>query len=228
MHWVDQITHFYYLNLRKRSDRKAQIDQVLGALNVPPGKITRIEALEHNEGFTGCTLSHLQALKKARTQRHKYVCILEDDFMLHVPPNVFHQHVNYSWTHLKGKFDIMFLAMTPIELVPIPPHSRLQRVKKALAMPAYVVHQKYLPQLIHIMELALLRHVPHDMVTQEYQSFSQWYGFYPVIGRQRPGFSDIEQKEVNYTYLDVDGRMLQRQKKKSGTSWWRKLFNWRG
>lgn len=224
MHWVTQVSHFYYLNLKKRTDRKTQICQTLSALQIPESKITRIEAVQHDEGFTGCTLSHLQALKKAQTQRHKYVCILEDDFMLHVHPNVFHQHVNCSWLHLKGEFDVLYLAMTPIELVPIPRHSRMQRVKKALAMPAYVVHQKYLPQLIHIMELALLRHVPHDMVTQQYQSFSQWYGFYPVIGRQRPGFSDIEQKEVNYTYLDVDGHMIRRQKKET-KSWWRKLIS---
>ena len=51
--------------------------------------------------------------------------------------------------------------------------------------------------------------IPHDLVTQRYQKNDLWYGIYPAIARQRPGFSDIEGRNVDYKYLDVDGKMLQ-------------------
>ena len=209
--FVKDIDLFLYINLKERGDRKKEIENVLfNELNLPKNQVQRIEAVASVPGYTGCTKSHLLALERAIESKCNYVCILEDDFMLTVSPEAFYQRVNEAWQRTKGDFDVIFLAMTGIRLEPIKEMKDFHRVRAALAMPAFVVHSRYFEKLKTIYQLALQERTPHDLVTQRYQPIHQWYGFFPPIGKQRPGFSDIENRVVDYGYLEVDGRMIQK------------------
>jgi glycosyl transferase family 25 len=207
MKWVSDVDLFLYINLKDRKDRDREIQEVLGQqLKIPKNKIQRIEAIRQNPGFTGCTRSHLSALNYAIEAKANYICIFEDDFMLTVSPETFHHKVSQAWVFLK-KFHILFLTMTPI-LLETTELKHFFRVRQALAMPAMIVHKSYFLLLKSIYETALKEKIPHDLVTQRYQKNDLWYGFYPALARQRPGFSDIEGRNVDYKFLDVDGQML--------------------
>ena len=127
--------------------------------------------------------------------------------MLHVTPFLFHGKVNRMMSHIDPKFDVLFLGMTPIKLTHINKSEGLHRVHRALGMPAYIINKGYFSAMIKIFKEAQNTDVPHDLVTQKYQPVSKWYGFFPAIARQRPSYSDIENKFTNYEKLDVKGIM---------------------
>ncbi len=191
------------MNLAERLDRKIALLQELDRLGVPPSHIHRIEAVKDEIGRRGCTKSHIAAVQLAKSHQFPHACILEDDFVLQVSPEMFHQQVNEA---LKNDFDVLFLGMTPISLSRV--GGSLHRVHTALAMPAFIVSHNYYDKLIHIYQQALTENIAHDLVTQRYQPKDRWYGFWPPLSRQRAGFSDIEKRHVDYAYLDVQGSML--------------------
>jgi hypothetical protein len=206
--WYHEIDGFLYLNLSSRPERKQHMEKVLKQdLVLPLAKVQRIPAVPTVKGYDGCTQSHLKALNHAIVHQWTYMALFEDDFLLHVTPQTFHRRVDKAWQKLKGDFDVLYFAMTPITLEDTELEG-FHRVKKALAMPAMVVHQRYFLPLKHIYEEALKNDKPHDMITQLHQPNSYWFGFYPPLARQKPGFSDIEKKDVDYAYLEVEGQMM--------------------
>ena len=74
------IPHIFYINLDKRTDRRAEIEQELQQFNLYD-KAERFPAIPvPNQGILGCTMSHLAVLKLAKERKYKQVLILEDDF----------------------------------------------------------------------------------------------------------------------------------------------------
>ena len=209
--WVDAVDLFCYINLNHRTDRHEQMQTLLHqTLRIPYDKIKRIEAIADDPGFRGCTRSHLKALKEGFRTNIQYLCLMEDDLMLvdNVTADLFHQTVQKGWDTCQGDFDVMYLAMTPIKLEPVNTVSRLHRVRQALAMPALIINVRYFEKLQTIYETALKTKKPHDLVTQLYQPTDVWYGYYPPLMRQRPGYSDIEKRNTDYKHLEIDGKML--------------------
>jgi len=210
---MEHIDLFLYINLEKRADRdKAMKKLLLDDLKLPPKKVRRIDAIYDDPSFRGCTKSHLLALTTAIKSNSKFVCIFEDDYALTTDVRTFNSRIESAWKYLKEDFDIIFLACTPIRLENTN-EKQFFRVKQALAMPGMIVHQKYFEKLKKIYEQALSEKKAHDLITQMYQPKDKWYGFWPPIGRQAPGYSDIEHSMVNYGYLDVQGRMIQNKDK---------------
>lgn len=201
--WHERVDMIYYINLDSRTDRKQQILSVLQTdLDVPAHKIQRIPAVKSNPGFKGCAQSHFMAMEKAMEHNYRCVCILEDDFMPMVDTQTFSNHI----TNIKDDFDVLMLGMTPIKIKKY--RNNTYRIQASLGMPGYIVHRKYFSTLSRIFKEAMEKGVPIDLQTQLYQPRHTWIGFYPPIARQRPGFSDIEQRHTDYSYLEIDGKML--------------------
>lgn len=210
MKWKDRVDAVLYINLDDRQDRRRQIkDLLLKKLGLPSSMVRRVPAVKDSPGFKGCTLSHMKALQIAIEEKMEFVCLVEDDLMLHTPGPDFHRRLNEAWEKLQEDFDVIYLSMTPIDLEEQDhPGSGFHRVRQALGMPGLVVHHRYFQKLMSIYQSALKEGKPHDLVTQLHQPTDHWYGFFPQLARQRPGFSDIENKTNNYAYLDIEGSML--------------------
>lgn len=209
--WHDSIDMFYYINLQNRQDRNVHMKTLLlNKLSIPKSKITRIEAIKEFPGFKGCTKSHLKVIQHAKIMGFKEIVVMEDDFTVYVDSFVFHKRISAALSHLKGNFDLLFLAMTPIRVKRVRTETKigLKRVKKALGMSAFILRNDYFDVLIDIYEKAQRRNTPHDLITQIYQPRDRWYGFFPPIGNQMPGMSNIENRVVDYKHLDIDGKML--------------------
>lgn len=207
--WHAQVDRFIYINLDTRKDRRAHIESVLNRLGIPSEKVERFQAIPSDPGWVGCAKSHRDAVQKSL--RYDQVCILEDDFMPLVETQVFHATVQKAMDTLDGDFDMLMLAMTPVAITPVSPKpvlGGLVRIQTCLALPGYIISRRFMPTFIQIANKALNQNVPIDMVTQTYQGRSAWYGFFPPIARQMPGYSDIEKRHTDYGYLEVDGRML--------------------
>lgn len=201
--WVSSIDLVLYINLDSRPDRREQIIKEFQMMGIPARKVIRIRALP--TGFTGCTKSHQQCISFAMIHRCERVLICEDDFQLH---NVsFEDNMNRAMK-VRG-WNVFMVGMTPIRIVPTS-ETNIVFVKQALGMGSYVVNKSYFLKMWKIFQTALDTKQPHDMVTQLHQSADTWLGFYPPIVRQRPGWSDIEKRNVDYHNLELGGVMLRR------------------
>ncbi len=89
----------------------------------------------------------------------------------------------------------------------------LARVQEAQSAAAYLVSRRYAATLLgcfadSIAQMEVLRspglrayttsRLAIDQVWKPLQRRDRWYIFSPAFGHQRPSFSDIEQREVNY------------------------------
>lgn len=66
------------INLKKREDRWYRISKMLSERSLD---FERIDAIDCQQGYIGCVLSHIKALEHAKSKRLKEVIIMEDDFM---------------------------------------------------------------------------------------------------------------------------------------------------
>jgi hypothetical protein len=207
--WIDKVDLFIYINLLERKDRRQLLIAELKKLGVPSHKVYRINATKWSPGYTGCTKSHLTAVNFAMMFNVKNVCIMEDDIQVNIDPSKIHTKTSSLLQEIEGNYDVLYLAMTPIRLQTTSTETdSAYRVLQALAMPAMIISRRYLPKLAAMYTEALKTSTPHDLITQKYQEHDNWFGFFPPLIIQRPGFSDIEKRQVDYRQLEVDGQML--------------------
>lgn len=206
--WWHNVDQILFINLDDRKDRRTHMETLLAqTLGVPHDRFERVAAVRDTPGWKGCAQSHVKAVELALERRYRYVCILEDDFCPLVSSSEFSASIQKAWAVLPADFHVLMLGQTPIRMQRLH-QDPLYRVKQALAMPGYIVAQEYLPVLLQAFRQALATERPIDLLTQKLQASDQWYGFFPPIARQLPGFSDIENRDTDYGYLEIQAHML--------------------
>lgn len=195
--------HCYYINLDSRPDRRQLIESELDRM-LPALPRTRVPGVKASFGALGCAKAHLNALRLfERETGIDTACIFEDDFMFAEDPKPSLQKLAQLQIHYDV---ILWAANVPVyESTTFP---FLVRCTDAQTTSAYMVHRSYLPALITnfqacVTKLEELGRPEHDFCLDIYwkllQKRSRWYLFKPFVGFQREDFSDIEQKQVQYT-----------------------------
>jgi GR25 family glycosyltransferase involved in LPS biosynthesis len=206
---LDEIDIVYYINLDKRPDRNTQICDELKKSNINPAKINRICAHDVPEcGSYGCTLSHIEAVTKfLETDNSVQTCIiLEDDFQFVQDQHQITSSINMFLTDFKDKWDVLFLSLNLIyaEKTEYP---YAVRVLRSYCLSGYIINKRFAPQLLtNFKESAeLLKKEGHyvptlcvDNYMGRLQKTTNWFAITPRVGLQRPSYSDIEKRYVNY------------------------------
>jgi glycosyl transferase family 25 len=193
---MDTIEKVVYINLAHRTDRKEEIEGEL--LKVfPSEKIVRFDAIKHEKGGIGCSLSHIGALELAIKNNWKNVLIVEDDL----------QWINFE----KGIRIFKNLIKNPYDVILLSGHDvfynkRTYKLQKCCARTGYLINNHYFSSLLNNYKegVELLKKEfksPNrgDRYWNRLQEKDKWY-IIPDMCIQRPSFSDIEQRKVNYTY----------------------------
>lgn len=203
----------YAINLDKRSDRWADLQASSLAQGLNPAAIQRLPAVADPEfGALGCAKSHVAALSNFLTHdTAPYCLVLEDDFELVRPWGEFVAAFN-ALAEERVDWDALLLMGTAV-LAPPPRAPGVARLLEAQSAAAYLVSRRYAPAVLAcfadcIPQMEALRGLqPRAAVTARFaidqawktlQRRDRWYIFSPAFGRQRPSFSDIEQRDVNY------------------------------
>lgn len=185
-----------YINLLHRTDRKAQIELELQRY-FPSEKIARFNAIKHNHGGIGCSMSHIAVLEMAIKNDWKNCLILEDDAMWS----------NFSTSYplleklTKNQFDVITLGIA---------HAKYTAEFKLLSgqtATAYFVQQSYYKTLLGNFKEGLeqflkTKNYPTyalDQYWKKLQAKDNWYCIIPSLIVQKPSFSDIEKRDTNYT-----------------------------
>jgi len=201
-----------YINLPHRTDRKKQIEEEILKLEIPFERIECVipsdefvkEKTQLSSGLTehelkiakqriSCILSHMKAVEYAKQNNWDYVLILEDDCQFLDAPL---QNINAALNELKytSSFDLLYLGaniVAPTKSL----SSNLAKIKAAWCTHAYI-----LPK--HMFDIILnydWRYQALDSFFMSLQSTKNCYIVCPFIATQRPSYSDIETKDVNYT-----------------------------
>ena len=201
----------YCINLDHRTDRWAEATANYATFGLAP--VMRWPAVVDKElGALGCAKSHVAALAHFLTQESSPYClILEDDFDFVRPWGEFVESFNkLSAEHIE--WDALLL-MGSITIAHDPLPCGFARVFQSLSAAAYLVSRKYASYLLGcfaetIPQMEAVRHIPNrdfitsrfaiDVAWQKLQRRDRWYIASPAFGKQRPSFSDIEQRDVNY------------------------------
>jgi GR25 family glycosyltransferase involved in LPS biosynthesis len=211
---MEKIDHFIYINLDKRADRKAHMEQEFSNLGIPPEKITRISAIYNPTNGIGCMDSHIQALKWARKMNYKNAWIFEDDFTFTADKPTVEDYLRQLFFK-SPKFDVA-LASYIHKQPPFPPlhitlYPNIYRVVESQTASSYLVSGHYYDKLIDLFEDAFIQlqltgehwHYANDQVWKLLQVKDIWYCFTPSLGKQRPdardNSSDANERIIQYS-----------------------------
>lgn len=208
MNYIDKV---YYINLDHRKDRLAQIEQVLDELECPVAKRERIPGIYTPEfGTIGCAKSHMLAVEKFIKSELQTCIIFEDDF-IYTNKEQFDTSINNIFT-MNIDFDIIQLSYNDNDQTPQDTTwPFLKTFQRAGCISGILLHKNFAPKLLqnykdgqnllqdHIKTYNCLTHHYHiDVYWNLLVSHSKWYWFYPKLGKQRPSYSDIENRHTDY------------------------------
>ena len=198
---MEIIEKVVYINLAHRTDRKEQVESEL--VNVfPSDKIVRFEAIKHENGGIGCSLSHVAVLELAIQNNWKNVLIVEDDL----------QWLNFG----KGSSILQNLVRKPYDVILLSGagvlyNSQTHKLNRSRTTTAYLVNNHYFQTLLENYKkgLELLKADYNngiyrlDIYWIPLQKKDNWY-IIPDMSIQRPSFSDVESCNVDYMNLTLE------------------------
>jgi glycosyl transferase, family 25 len=201
-----------YISLDHRTDRQALLEAELDHFGVSYTRTSAIKAntsflnvvIRHSRrrrqqlGALGCALSHVKALQDAKGN----VLVLEDDVTFRYMPNL-RRLLREDW------WDVIALAYNggwdPRECRTVHGAGYCKSTYFRTSA-AYLVRGTYKPTLVKNLNTSwkrlangtIPRQAALDQSWHDLQVKDRWYVGVPRIAHQRPSYSDIENKNVDY------------------------------
>jgi glycosyl transferase family 25 len=191
---MQYISKIYYINLDKRTDRRAQIEGELEHMGLEGERFPAI-ALEHAPGV-GCSRSHLEVLKLARAAGYENVLIFEDDFEWIVSKEVLETQLK-AFFEANIPYDVLMLSYYAPKTEAY--NQTVSYAREAQTASGYIVHRRFYDTLISLYEWSVPQliktgehwHYMNDQAWKRLQPGSEWFIFNTRLGKQRPGYSDL-------------------------------------
>ena len=209
---MDKIVHTMFINLDERKDRLENVNDELKKIGINDENITRFSAIKLKNGRIGCSMSHLKCLQTAKNNKWKNVFICEDDIKF-TRPNIIKKQLQKFFENTENKnWDVCIIAGNNV-----PPYEKIGnyciKVSHCQTTTGYIVNEHYYDTLIDNFKTGIqqLMKFPDNHIQfaiDKYwimlQKQHNWFMIIPATVVQRPDFSDIEQKLINYDYLMLD------------------------
>ena len=185
----NHIDRIIYINLDQDIEKKNVMENQLRYFGVP---FERFSAIHHTEeGWLGCTKSHLSVLKMAREKKYKNILIFEDDFLFTTTRKEFEEALSNLFTKVSD-FDVCMLAYNLQQYEIHKEHPFLLTNVQAQTSSAYIVQESLYNDLILLLENAgflLEKTKQHwiftiDQVWKPMQLAKKWYCMNPRLGKQ--------------------------------------------
>jgi len=191
--------HPVCINLKERTAKKKWMKKQARQQKM---KLNFFSATLHQNPRRGCMESHLTVIRDAIKQGHKYLLILEDDALfvrplktLPAPPS------DWALLYLGGTVNHIFAREKQEE--------KLQRGKNVwIRMTCWTTHA----YIVNLQNRALVQDIlraeqtPPEMEIDRYyvdtiHTKYPCYMIHPMVCIQKTGYSDIEQKRVEYSFM---------------------------
>lgn len=201
----------YFINLDRDYTRRERCEKLFRDLDIQVERFAGIDVQKEKEKCNyynniifsdtlkeselGCLLSHISIIKNAINKGYKSIIIFEDD--IEFCQNFIEQFENY-YRQLPDDWCLLYFSGNHLET----PHllsNNIMRVKKTLTTHSYAIKKDLFKT---ILEHPMLFHQPIDIFYAKYiQPYYPSYCFYPHLTYQRNTYSNIQNKPVNYAFI---------------------------
>lgn len=193
--FVDYVDAVIYINISKRTDRNEKMQEIVKVFG---SKVQRFEAIEHKNGALGCTKSHIGVIELALSSKWNNILVLEDD----VEWNDTEEGYSILNTIMFSPFDVIMLGGS-YSVVDIDTF----RLHRSWGGHAYLVKRHYFFTLYsNLKEGCSLLEVSSNRSEHSLDNYwerlmkrDNWYCIIPNIFYQYDGYSNILQKQRNFT-----------------------------
>jgi hypothetical protein len=210
--------HTLFINLDSRVDRLILVKAELQKWGIQAPE--RFNAIKTANGAVGCTMSHIKCLEMAKQRNYPHVFICEDDIHCIDIPRLSTQLDEFYKTNGNANtWDVLIIGGNNA-----PPFRDLTngviQVYNCQTTTGYIVRQHYYDKLIanfregikHLMKNPENhREFAIDMYWKRLQKEDRWLMLLPLTVTQRPSYSNVEGRDVDYSYalLDHEKKWLQ-------------------
>ena len=194
------VSNVFYINLEHRHDRNRECQQELNKLNTP---YERFNAIKHEKGYIGCTMSHIKVLEMAIERNLENYAVFEDDIVI-TQPEYLIREIN-AFIKSDTQFDV-FIICPRLENFVQTKNKNIKKVLTALTTTAYIVNKHYYAKLLDNFKSGLdglLNNKPRNRYAIDthwvfLQRKDNWYCLSKRIGKQRAGYSDNSNRYEDY------------------------------
>lgn len=205
MKLFENYDNVYLINLKKRKDRLDNFKEQVSKYNL--GKFEVFEAIDGNKlninttllsGEKGIIKSVITILEDAISKNYSKILIVEDDCEFNKNIN----NINEYYNHLPSDWDMVYFGGNHNIHVSSPPPEKINDYVARLKN-TYSAHCIAIKNNMFNVILESIKHFnfPLDVSYQHLQNYFNVYAFYPGIAYQKPDFSDIQKKFVDYNWL---------------------------
>ncbi len=189
----------FYINMDSRPDRESNVLRQLTCLRTFCHHPTRVRGPPL--GALGCSLGHISAVTRGMRTGQDFI-VVEDDFVAADHPRL--TTVLRDFRRLNMRWDVILLSANIISYEPMT--DTIVRVTEAQTTGAYMVNIEYASTLLGNFKtgFAKFKETGQDSlycVDQHWKLLQPegfWFSFSPPVAHQDKGFSDIEQRYVDY------------------------------
>jgi len=209
-----------YINLENRGDRKDLLLKDFEEIGINKNKIHKISAVHiPNNGHKGCIQSHLIALRMAKMNDWKMVCIFEDDAEI-IDKNNFNNTIENILNELNDQnWDLLNLSCANKKSESISNKKYIDKLLHATTSACYIIKSHYYNKLINLFEYCNQMMIPEkwgavsdkdnwepyalDQKWNELVKKDNWYCPKENLIKQRNIKSSINSRE-NFSYNDIE------------------------
>ncbi len=174
---------YYCINLKSRKDKKTFMKKQAKKYNI---NIIFHTVTKHNNPIKGCLESHLQLVKKAKQNNFPYIAIIEDDAKFLRKP-IF---------NIPNYFSLLYLGGSIKQVEPYNEHYNI--AKEVWSTHGYIIHSSIYDKIIQDLE-TYNKEIDRYYVEQIQNKVERpCLVVKPLITTQKSGYSDIQEKYVNY------------------------------
>ena len=203
------LEHTLFINLTERKDRLHHVLQELSKIGI--NSPIRINAIKHQIGAIGCTLSHIAALEYAKDEQWEQVFICEDDITF-LNPALLRENIE-KFAARGLSWDVLIIGGNNTPPFTIIEQNECCRVFNCQTTTGYIVHKHYYDALIQnfkesvrnfMREPTNHREYALDIYWKRLQQRDSWFMILPLTVIQYNNYSDIEQRVTDYRGLMLD------------------------
>lgn len=201
MNPFDYFSDIYCINLDSRPDRWQNVSQEFKSIDIFH-RVKRFSAIKHDDGRIGCIQSHLSILKISKEKNLDNVLILEDDVHFINQPLI---SLNKAISQIDIPWYLLYLgANTHCKLNKIKPNLLQLKTGYSTHAIAYnkLSYDKIIDDLCKINKISCMSDILDVYLSDKIQPHHLCLLLNPIIATQSSGFSDIEKRVVDYSFIE--------------------------
>lgn len=195
----------YCINLDRRKDRYGLFLQEVNKYNI--SNINRFSAIDGNtlageypilKGELGVLESHLKIISEAKDKNLSSVLIMEDDVIFSDEIYKLDEYMSL----VPKDWDMIYFGGNHIYgPKPIRINQKVLKLEYTVALQCVAIKNTVFDAILALLPL---RKKQVDTYYGQLQNGYNAYGFYPSMAKQRVGFSDIQNRIVDYNNFFID------------------------